>query len=180
MTSLIENTKRVKAFQHNLIKCIPRSPNNRASLCAIESKTLTGLLIIYINWRLRYVACRPRKVTGLSTLDSDLRAVGLESNIKEFVKAVEAGRDLTPYLSWIYKRGYSPHRADTRHQSQHLARQRFSSQCRAPNGATLRLSPSRHPAPEPTFGTTSLSRIFSGASQCHGVAPLSSIQRSDL
>ena len=109
MTSLIENTKRVKAFQHNLIKCIPRSPNNRASLCAIESKTLTGLLIIYINWRLRYVACRPRKVTGLSTLAGDPRAVGLESNIKEFVKAVEAGRNLTPYLSLdIRKRGYSP------------------------------------------------------------------------
>ena len=109
MSSSIENAKRVKAFRRNLITRIPRSPNNRASLREIESKRLTDLLIIYISWRLRYVACRPRKVTGLSTLAGNPRAVGLEPHLKAFVSAVEAGRDLTPYLSLkIHKQGYSP------------------------------------------------------------------------
>ena len=129
MTSSIENAKRVKALRRNLINCIPRSPNNKASLDAVESKTLTDLLRIYINWRLRYVACRPRKVTGLSTLDGDTRADGLEPNIKTFVRAVETGHDLTPYLSLkIHKQGYSPAspekksstRADTWHDKDFL------------------------------------------------------------
>ena len=109
MTSPIENTKRVRALRSNLIKRIPRSPNNKASLDAIKSEKLTELLRIYINWCLRHVACRPRKVTGLSKLDGDIRAVRLKPNIEAFVRAVETGDDLTAYLSLkIHKQGYSP------------------------------------------------------------------------
>ena len=50
-------------------------------------------------WRLRHVAIRPRKVTNLSVLDSDLRATALAPNIKALVGDVEMGSDLTPYLS---------------------------------------------------------------------------------
>jgi hypothetical protein len=110
MNSSIENSKRIKAFRRELIEEVPRFPNNKASLQAMKSKTLTDLLITYIGWRLRYVAARPRKVEGLSALlASDPRAAGLKPNIDAFVKAVQAGNDLTPYLSLLpHTRGYTP------------------------------------------------------------------------
>lgn len=105
----IEDSKRVKALRRELIAAIPRFPNDRASLEAMKSKTLTNLLIAYIGWRLRYVATRPRKVTARSALAGDPHAIALQSNIDAFVKVVEAGDDLTPYLSLKpHSRGYTP------------------------------------------------------------------------
>lgn len=108
MTSL-EKSKRANAFQRGLVKAIPRFPNDKASLQALEAKTLTDLLITYIGWRLRYVAARPRRVTGVANLDADPRLARLKPNIDGFVKVAEAGEDLTPYLSLQpHSRGYAP------------------------------------------------------------------------
>lgn len=105
----IDDSKRIKAFRRELIKQIPRFPNDRASLQAAEAKSLTDLLITYIGWRLRYVAQRPRTVTGRSALDGDSRARALQPNIDAFLQAVEAGDDLTPYLSLLpHTHGYTP------------------------------------------------------------------------
>jgi hypothetical protein len=108
MTSTVADSKRIKAFRQDLIAEVPRFPNDKASLQAMESKPLTDLLITYIGWRLRCVAQRPRKVTGRSNLAGDPRAVALKPNIDAFIDAVEAGNDLTPYLSLDHKRGYTP------------------------------------------------------------------------
>ena len=103
------SSKRINAFRTELIAAIPRFPNNRASLRSIESKTLTDLFITYIGWRLRYVATRPRKVVGRSNLTGDPCTAALNPNIDAFIAAVEAGTDLTPYLSMIPRtRGYTP------------------------------------------------------------------------
>jgi hypothetical protein len=75
----------------------------------MESKNLTDLIITYTGWRLRYVAPRVRKVTGRANLTGDSRATALTSNIDAFIKAVEAGNDLTPYLSLEpHGHGYTP------------------------------------------------------------------------
>jgi hypothetical protein len=75
----------------------------------MEAKSLTDLIITYIGWRLRYVAQRPRKVTGLPNLAGDPRSAALKPNIDAFVKSVEAGNDLTPFLSLApHGRGYTP------------------------------------------------------------------------
>lgn len=58
-----EDSKRLKAFQRELIAAIPRFPNDRASLAAMNAKSLTDLLVTYIGWRLRYVASKPHVVT---------------------------------------------------------------------------------------------------------------------
>lgn len=109
MAACIENSKRVKALRRELISAIPRVPNDKASLQALQSKKLTDLLITYIGWRLRYVAARPRNVIGLSSLASDPRAAALQPNINAFVNAVVAGADLTPYLSTLPRsKGYAP------------------------------------------------------------------------
>ena len=102
--SILDNSKRFKMFRNDLIRKIPRIPNDKVSLEALQSKNHTDLLIIYMCWRFRHVAVRPRKVTGLSVLEADCRAEALLPNIESFVKAVEAGTDLGPYLS---KRAHS-------------------------------------------------------------------------
>ncbi len=55
---------RIKKLRRDLIKAIPRVPNNKASLQHMEAKHLTDLLIDYINWRSRYVGERPRTVSN--------------------------------------------------------------------------------------------------------------------
>ena len=100
---------RIAAFRRALVGAIPRFPNNRASREALEKKGLTDLLIIYLSWRLRFVAPRPRTVSGRQTLASDSRAAALDPMISDFLAKVEAGDDLTPYLSLEPRtRGYTP------------------------------------------------------------------------
>lgn len=97
------------AFRRDLIDTVPRFPNDRASLQAMQSKTLTDLLITLIGWRVRYVAARPRVVTGRDVLARDPRTQMLQANIDRFIQAVEAGDNLTPYLSLRpHSRGYTP------------------------------------------------------------------------
>ena len=114
MTPVTEHSKRIKAFRRELIAAVPRFPNDKASLNAMESQTLTDLLVTYIGWRLRFVAARPRKVTGHSGIAGDPRATALKPNIDVFLNVVDAGGDLTPYLSLDpISHGYTP-AADTR------------------------------------------------------------------
>lgn len=109
MTSTVEDSRRVKTFRRELVAAVPRFPNDRASLRAVESKTLTDLIITYIGWRLRYVAQRPRKVIGRLNLTSDPCAALLAPKIDAFLRSVEAGDDLTPYMSLQpHTHGYTP------------------------------------------------------------------------
>jgi len=109
MASSFEDSKRIKAFRRDLIAAVPRFPNDKASLQAVEAKSLTDLLVIYIAWRLRHVGARPRNVIGRDALSCDPRATALKPNIEAFLKAVEDGSDLTPYLSLEPRsRGYTP------------------------------------------------------------------------
>jgi hypothetical protein len=109
MPPAIEDCKRVKALRREVIATVPRFPNDKASLQAMEAKDLTDLLITFIGWRIRYVAQRSRKVTGRVGLAGDTRAAALKPNIDAFIAAVEAGNDLTPYLSLDPRtRGYTP------------------------------------------------------------------------
>ena len=105
----LEDSGRVKAFRRELVKSIKRFPNDRASLQALEAKSLTELLIRYIGWRTRFVGQRKRRVTGRAALDSDPRAVGLKANIDALAHVVEAGGNLDPYLSEMaHDDGYTP------------------------------------------------------------------------
>ena len=95
----LNHSNRFQKFRNNLIKQIPRIPNNNSTLKALQSKNNTELLIIYMCWRLRHVAARPRQVTGLSNLEADYHINKLKPNIDAFIEVVETGGDLGPYLS---------------------------------------------------------------------------------
>ena len=105
--STLRNSKRFQRFRNRLIRDIPRIPNDRTTLAALESKGDSELLRIYMCWKLRQVAIRSRRVTGLSALKADRRATRLQRNIEAFISAVEAGADLNRYLSTkAHRHGY--------------------------------------------------------------------------
>jgi hypothetical protein len=104
-----ENSKRIQAFRRELIAAVPRFPNDATSIQTMQAKPLVEQMIVYISWRLRFVGHRPRRVTGRSNLVGDHRFSTLQPNIDAFLQEVEAGSDLTPYLSLEPRtRGYTP------------------------------------------------------------------------
>jgi hypothetical protein len=64
---------RINKFRSELIKVIPRIPNNRASRLHMQQKHLTDLLIDYVNWRSRYIGQRPRNVSIEPAAQNDPR-----------------------------------------------------------------------------------------------------------
>ena len=104
---VLDGSKRFRKFREGLTKMILRLQNDKVSLNALQSKSHTDFLIIYLCWRLRHIGIRPRKVTGLSMLEGDPRVEALKPNIEAFTKAVEAGANLGPYLSKrAHREGY--------------------------------------------------------------------------
>lgn len=109
MNTPFEDRPRIKAFRKNIIKSIPCFPNDKATRTTLEGKHLTDLLITYIAWRLRHVRKARRTVSGRERLESDPRVIGLTPNLDAFIKNVEDGEDLTPYLSLgAIREGYTP------------------------------------------------------------------------
>jgi hypothetical protein len=101
--------KRIKTLRLELAKRIPKFPNNKASLQTLQQKSLGGLLIDYANWRIRYVAPRPRRVVVEAAATSDSRWPALEKDIEAFLEKVKRGDDLTPHLSLEpHTKGYTP------------------------------------------------------------------------
>ena len=116
----LPQSKTFKRFKADLIAQIPRIPNDKTSLVALESKSPADLLIIYLCWRLRLIEIRPRAVRGKHRLWRRPRYLRMRSNVSAFLAAVEAGHDLNPYLSLrAHRHGFvldgSQHSTDWEH-----------------------------------------------------------------
>jgi hypothetical protein len=92
-------SKRFKKLKKDLVEAIPRFPNNRPTLQALQALRFPDLLIAFLSWRVRLVGSRPRQVKQAEVLNSDPRAAALKPNIDALLDAVQSGSDLTPYLS---------------------------------------------------------------------------------
>lgn len=104
----IAETKRIKQLRAQLISTLPRVPNNKESQDILKGKDLISLLIIYSNWRIRFVSERKRKVRIEESSKNDSRWSSLNNSISKFLQKVENGDDLTPFLSLqTKKRGFS-------------------------------------------------------------------------
>ena len=109
MTAAHDESKRVKAFRLEIAKEIPKFPNDKATLQALEESSLASLLIHYNNWAIRYVSARPRAISIESTASSDSRWAKFNNKISAFLDKVRNGEDLTPHLSLEpHTRGYTP------------------------------------------------------------------------
>lgn len=109
MPNLSNESKRIKAFRLTLAKQIPKFPNDKASLQALQAKSLGALLIDYTNWAIRYVAPRPRTVVEDPVALTDPKWKSEKVSFSSFLTKVVQGDDLTPHLSLQpHTRGYTP------------------------------------------------------------------------
>jgi hypothetical protein len=91
--------KRIRDFRLGLVKQIPKFPNNRASLRALQAMPLAQVLIHYCNWAIRYVPRRRRTVAVEWSVSADPRWKSLAPDIQRLLAKVTQGDDLTPHLS---------------------------------------------------------------------------------
>ncbi len=111
---MVTESKRIKNFRLSLAREIPKFPNDRATKQLLEQMRLKDLLIVYMNWRLRFVRQAIRAVSIESTASTDPRWQSLSTEITVFLQRVKDGEDLTPYLSHkALTRGFTP--ASTAH-----------------------------------------------------------------
>jgi hypothetical protein len=100
---------RVVRLQRELVKAIPRFPNDRASLRHMQRKPFSEVMIDYLNWRSRYVGVRPRAVTIERSADNEPHWTTARPALLAFLEKVEEGQDLTPHLSLApHTKGYTP------------------------------------------------------------------------
>ena len=102
-------SKRIQKLRQQIVKEIPKFPNDKNTKMALESEPLSTLFVHYTNWAVRYVPPRKRTVTIEAEAQNDSRWKTLKTNIYSFLNKVEAGEDITPHLSLLpHTKGYTP------------------------------------------------------------------------
>ena len=105
----MQETKRVLKLRNEIIKAIPKFPNNKETKTQLESMHLTDLLIHYLSWMSRCISIKPRKIVIEPAVTNDRRYNLLKSNMNSLFKKVGKGENLTPHLSLqALSRGYTP------------------------------------------------------------------------
>jgi len=108
------DSKRIKKLRQEIIKAVPKFPNNKGTKQELESKHLADLLVVYLNWASRLIVARPRKVEVESTVTSDLRWNAISSNFLKLKEKIIKGEDLIPHLSLkAQEKGYTPAASQT-------------------------------------------------------------------
>lgn len=103
-----EQSKRIKKLKAEIIKEIPRFPNNKETKLALEAEALPGVLLAYLNWVGRHVRPATRKTIISPELTSSPHWRTHKDQIKSILKQSEEGQDLNSYLSLkAHKHGYT-------------------------------------------------------------------------
>jgi hypothetical protein len=90
---------RIQAFRNDLIKMLPRAPNDRASRRSLEAMPTNRLILAFITWRMRLIPAKPRMVRFWSGGITPTQAQMGQSKLQPLLRSAAAGKDLTPYLS---------------------------------------------------------------------------------
>lgn len=110
----MDESKRIKKLRDEVIKAIPKFPNNLETKEKLEGMPLATLLIHYLNWIIRYVSVKPRKTIIEPTVTADPRWRLLREQVRALLDKVRTGENLTPHLSTQpHSKGYSPETAKT-------------------------------------------------------------------
>lgn len=104
-----QESKRIRKLLDDIIKTVPRFPNDKSSKPDLEQRSRAALLTVYFNWRIRFVSRGVRAVTTRKSATSDRRWRLLKPDIYVFLDKVRQGDDLTPHLSLkAWQEGYAP------------------------------------------------------------------------
>jgi hypothetical protein len=105
---LTDEPPRIRKFRRELVKVIPRIPNNKESLLHMQQKPFGDLMIDYVNWRSRHIGVRSRTVGVEPAAKFDPRWTANSAAISLFLDKVRHGDNLTPHLSIEpHTRGYT-------------------------------------------------------------------------
>lgn len=102
-------SKRISKFRDGIIRAVPRLPNDRASKQAMLQQSLGTLLLIFMNWRIRFVPPNVRSITIRQSAINDSRWRALKPSTDAFLEKVRRGDDITPHLSLTaLQNGFTP------------------------------------------------------------------------
>jgi hypothetical protein len=92
-----------EAIRNYLLQNLPPDPSGE-----LNGKYLADLLIVYGNWRARYIPQGPRVVHVAAELKGSQEYVTYKSQLDAIIKAIGSGSDLTPHLSRGIAAAYEP------------------------------------------------------------------------
>ena len=103
------DSKRIRKLRTEIINTVPKFPNNRETKKVLESKHLTDLLIIYLNWATRLIIARPRSVVIEPEVTEDTRWSSISNQFDKLKEKIQKGDDLIPHLSLkAQEKGFTP------------------------------------------------------------------------
>lgn len=105
----MEESKTIRAFKSELIKIMPYFPNTKEVQTELLEQHLSSVMLHYLHWASRLIPVRPRVVSIEPYLLQDSRWSEYENDVRELLRKVELGEDLTEHLSnKVLTKGYTP------------------------------------------------------------------------
>jgi hypothetical protein len=95
---------RVQAFRDEMIGMLPRAPNTRASLEALQAMPTGRVILAFLTWRMRLIPAKPRLVRFWLGGVKPSQIQAMRPSLQPFLNKVAAGKDLTPHLSDLVNR----------------------------------------------------------------------------
>jgi len=97
---------RIQAFRNDVIKILPRAPNDRHSLESLQALPTHRLILAFVTWRVRLIRAKPRVVRIWSGGVTPLQFQLAKPKLRPLLEKAAAGRDLTPHVSdLVHKKG---------------------------------------------------------------------------
>ncbi len=93
-----EYTPRVQTLRNELVRIVPRTPNNRDTQALMHALPTRELVLAYMTWRMRLVPAKPRKVEVWAAGVPPLVFLATRYRLRDFLAKVEQGKDLRPHL----------------------------------------------------------------------------------
>jgi hypothetical protein len=110
------NTKRINSFKKELIKVLPKFPNDKNTKDPLEQMHLTDLFIAFLSWKVRLITPRIRELKINKFVDKDderYKQIIASNEFKTLKEKIEDGEDINDYLSLkAHQKGYSPNAKD--------------------------------------------------------------------
>jgi hypothetical protein len=95
---------RIQDFRDEIMKVLPRAPNNQSSLKSLRAMSTQQLIIAYVTWRMRLIPAKPRTVRLWSGGVQPVQFLLAKRSLRPLLDNVAAGADLTPHLSDLARR----------------------------------------------------------------------------